>query len=51
VKSRGLPQPVLIAVIVFGFLLAGVGGYLMIFSGSKTHVAAGPGGVSVAGTF
>jgi type II secretory pathway pseudopilin PulG len=30
VKSRGLPQPVLIAVIVFGFLLAGVGGYMML---------------------
>ena len=29
-KSRGLPQPVLIAVIVFGFLLAGVGGYMML---------------------
>ena len=40
-----------IGMVVGGAILAGVGGYLMIFSGSKTHVAAGPGGVSVAGTF
>jgi hypothetical protein len=40
-----------IGMVVGGAILAGVGGYLMIFTGSKTHVAAGPGGVSVAGTF
>jgi hypothetical protein len=40
-----------IGLVVGGAILAGVGGYLMIFTGSKTHVAAGPGGVSVAGTF
>jgi len=31
-----------IGMVVGGAILAGVGGYLMIFSGSKTHVAAGP---------
>jgi hypothetical protein len=40
-----------IGMVVGGALLAGVGAYLMIFTGSSTHVAAGPGGVSVAGTF
>ena len=29
-KSRGLSQPVVIALIVVGFLLAGVGGYMMV---------------------
>jgi hypothetical protein len=40
-----------VGMVVGGAILAGLGGYLMIFTGSKTHVAAGPGGVSVAGTF
>jgi type II secretory pathway pseudopilin PulG len=30
VKSRGLSQPVVIVLIVVGFLLAGVGGYMML---------------------
>ena len=29
-KSRGLSQPVVIALIVVGFLLAGVGAYMML---------------------
>jgi hypothetical protein len=40
-----------IGMVAGGAILTGVGAYLMIFTGSKTTVAAGPGGVSVAGKF
>ena len=40
-----------IGMVVGGAILTGVGAYLMIFTGSKTHVAVGPGGMSVAGKF
>jgi len=38
-----------IGIVVGGALLAGVGGYLMLFT--NTQVVAGPGGVAVAGRF
>jgi hypothetical protein len=40
-----------IGMVVGGAIVTGIGAYLMIFTGSKTHVAVGPGGVSVAGKF
>jgi hypothetical protein len=40
-----------ISMVVGGAILAGVGGYLMMFTGSKAQLAVGPGGVSVAGKF
>jgi hypothetical protein len=40
-----------IGMVAGGAVLTAVGAYLMIFTGSKTTVAAGPGGVSVAGKF
>ena len=40
-----------IGMVIGGAVAAGVGAYLMIFSGSSTHVAVGPNGVTVAGRF
>jgi hypothetical protein len=40
-----------IGMVIGGAILAGVGGYLMMFTGSTAQVAVGPGGVAVAGTF
>jgi hypothetical protein len=40
-----------ISMVVGGAILAGVGGYLMMFTGTKAQLAVSPSGVSVAGTF
>ncbi|HXU01348.1 MAG TPA: hypothetical protein VN903_10165 [Polyangia bacterium] len=40
-----------IGMVIGGAVAAGIGAYLMIFSGSSTHVAVGPSGVTVAGRF
>jgi hypothetical protein len=40
-----------IGMVIGGAILAGVGGYLMMFTGTKAQLAVNPGGVSVAGTF
>ena len=39
-----------IGMVIGGAILAGVGGYLMLFT-ANTQVAVGPGGVAVAGRF
>ena len=40
-----------IGLVIGGAVAAGIGTYLMIFSGSSTHVAVGPNSVTVAGRF
>jgi hypothetical protein len=40
-----------IGLVIGGAVLAGLGGYLMMFSGTQAQVAVGPGGVTVAGKF
>ena len=38
-KSRGIPQPVLIALIAAGFLLAAVGGYFLLIQPQHAKAA------------